>query len=60
VSFATVNFRCPKQWAKQKMQAKQSTTEGRDDGIVIPSATRPFAVANKNKTKTNKTKRQYL
>jgi hypothetical protein len=49
VSFETVNVRCPQQWAKQKMQAKHSTTEGRHDGIGIPSATRPFAVANKNK-----------
>src|SRR2546427_12076751 len=31
------------------MKAKHSTTEGRHDGIGIPSATRPFAVANKNK-----------
>src|SRR5207247_3346052 len=31
------------------MQAKQSTTEGRHYGIGIPFATRPFAVANKNK-----------
>jgi hypothetical protein len=31
------------------MQTKHSTTEGRHDGIGIPSATRPFAVANKNK-----------
>jgi len=38
---------------QEKMQAKHSTTEGRHDEIEIPSATRPFAVANKNK-QTNK------
>jgi hypothetical protein len=56
VSFETVNFRCPQQRAKQKMQAKHSTTEGRHDGIGIPSATRPFAVVNKNKQTKQKTK----
>jgi len=49
VSFETVNFRCPQQGAKEKMQPKHSTTECRHDGIGIPSATRLFAVANKNK-----------
>ena len=55
VSFETVNFRCPQQWAKQKMQAKHSTTKGRHDGIGIPSAIRPFAVVKetKNKERTN-------
>ncbi len=38
------------------MQANHSTTEGRQDGIGIPSATRPFAVANKKqRNETNKT-----
>ena len=49
MSFETVNFRCPQQWAKQKMQTNQSTTEGRHDGIGIPSALRRFAVVNKNR-----------
>src|SRR3989442_7188696 len=38
------------------MQTKQSTKEGRHDGIEIPSATRPFAVVKKttNKERTNR------
>src|SRR6266850_1497871 len=38
------------------MQAEHSTTEGRQDGIGIPSATRPFAVVKKttNKERTNR------
>jgi hypothetical protein len=52
------NRRAPHLWrapswaeidAVEKMQAKQSTTEGRHDGSGIPSSTRPFAAANKNK-----------
>jgi hypothetical protein len=58
VSFETVSVRCSQQWAKQKMQAKHSTTEGRHDGIGIPSAIRPFAVANKNKNKEKQTKQR--
>jgi hypothetical protein len=34
------------------MQTKHSTTECRHDGVGIPSATRPFAVASKNKKQT--------
>jgi hypothetical protein len=35
--------------AVEKMAAKRSTTEARHDGIGIPSAIPPFAVAYKNK-----------
>jgi hypothetical protein len=36
------------------MQAQHSTTEGRCDGIGIPSSSRPFAVVKKTKNKQNK------
>ena len=41
------------------MQAQHSTTEGRHDGIGIPSATRPFAVVKNSKNKQNEMTKTY-
>jgi hypothetical protein len=46
---------------QEKMQAKDSTTEGRHDGIGMPSSPRPFAVVKKNnKQRKNKSYDQII
>lgn len=52
MSFETVNLRRPPKWGK-KNAGETIYAKGRHDGIGIPSAAPPFAVANKNKQKSN-------